>query len=162
MLFLRLLFKDEGLRRYLEYMKGSINSQGREAYRELSNVLEGTHPEKADFVGALTKVCKVIALTVEQNEEVWLSSSKCPWMNQLMLSHSEPSIKSYFYLRAQILKSTFGTDAVLESITALQHECDTHGSRILQRYLEARGIPRIVKELGLRKKTDISMACTSI
>lgn len=53
-----------------------MGSQGREIYQELSHVLEGTNPDKADIVGALTKTFKGIALTVEENEEVSKSTPK--------------------------------------------------------------------------------------
>lgn len=85
-----LLRQDEGLRRYLEYMKGTVGTQGRQTYQQLSHDLEGTSPDKADIVGALTKTFKCIALTVEENEEVSrVYSSGCGIHTNFILNRKE-------------------------------------------------------------------------
>ncbi|GMH33415.1 hypothetical protein BSKO_01249 [Bryopsis sp. KO-2023] len=124
-LFKPLNKKDEGLRRFIDYLKSTVANQAMQTYSDLSSVLEGPQSDKADFVAALSATFKSVALAVEENEEV--------------------------------LKQTFGVEAVLEAITSLQHECDSRGSKIIQRYLEARRLPRLVKEVGLRKHKDMAL-----
>ena len=55
----------------------------------------------------------------------------------------------------QVLRESFGEGAVLDVIASLQQECDTHGSRIIQRFLEAKKLMRLVKEVGLRRNKDM-------
>ena len=57
----------------------------------------------------------------------------------------------------EFLRSTFGPESVLDVIQALQGECDTHGSRILQRYIGFRQFARLQKEMS-HKKVDSSVA----
>lgn len=36
----------------------------------------------------------------------------------------------------------------------LHAECDVHGTRILQRYMDYRQLPRIAGQIGMRKRND--------
>ncbi|CAD7704433.1 unnamed protein product [Ostreobium quekettii] len=61
----------------------------------------------------------------------------------------------------QILFEFYGENAVLDLIASLQQECDAQGSRIIQRFLEAKKLLRLVKEVGLKKNKDMALMAAS-
>ena len=60
------------------------------------------------------------------------------------------------------LREAFGPQAVLEAAAGLQRACDEEGTRVLQRFVQLRRLPQLVKEVGLlsaaRRSADSSAA----
>lgn len=54
---------------------------------------------------------------------------------------------------------TFGREALVELVGGVQAECDVHGSRLLQRFLEARSLARVVKDITSHKRAGEAGAC---
>ncbi|KAK9819498.1 hypothetical protein WJX81_007056 [Elliptochloris bilobata] len=46
------------------------------------------------------------------------------------------------------LREAFGPQAVLEAASGLQRACDEQGTRVLQRFVQLRRLPQLVKEVG--------------
>jgi hypothetical protein len=59
----------------------------------------------------------------------------------------------------QVVCASFGREALVELVAGVQAECDVHGSRLLQRYLEARLLARLVKEIGGAKRGGQCCCC---
>ena len=60
------------------------------------------------------------------------------------------------------LREAFGPQAVLEAAAGLQRACDEEGTRVLQRFVQLRRLPQLVKEVGslsdARRSADASAA----
>ena len=54
----------------------------------------------------------------------------------------------------------FGKDAALDTMLHLHNECDAYGCRILKRFLEERNLKRIVQDIGLHRKKELSKCLT--
>ena len=54
----------------------------------------------------------------------------------------------------------FGKDAALDTMLHLHNECDAYGCRILKRFLEERNLTRIVQDIGLHRKKELSKCLT--
>ncbi|GAX77377.1 hypothetical protein CEUSTIGMA_g4823.t1 [Chlamydomonas eustigma] len=50
------------------------------------------------------------------------------------------------------IREVFGVSGVLEAVSGLQLECDSHGSRLLARFAEAKRVDRVVSEIRGRKR----------
>lgn len=46
----------------------------------------------------------------------------------------------------QVVRATFGAEAVPALVAGIQAECDTHGSRLLQHYSEVKRLPAVVRD----------------
>lgn len=56
----------------------------------------------------------------------------------------------------ELLKDSFGPDNALVAVLNLHAECDIRGARILQRFVDHRGLPRLISQTGMRMRNDSS------
>jgi conserved oligomeric Golgi complex subunit 4 len=54
----------------------------------------------------------------------------------------------------ELFRDAFGPDAALTAVHALHAECDIRGNRILQRFLDHRGLARLAGQIGMRRRDD--------
>jgi hypothetical protein len=57
---------------------------------------------------------------------------------------------------------TFGREALVELVGGVQAECDVHCSRLLQRFLEARSLARVVKDITSHKRAGGALSCAEL
>ena len=55
----------------------------------------------------------------------------------------------------------FGKDAAVDMMLQLHNECDPYGCRILKRFLEERNLKRIIQDISLHRKKELSQYLTS-
>lgn len=121
-----LAIPDQGISRYIDYMRLVLGSKARELYQSLDSVLEPPKPgtaagQQATFIDVLSALFREVAMAVEQDESS--------------------------------IVSTFGAAALLDVVVGLQAECDSQGLRMLQRFMEARRVAQLVNDAAGKKRS---------
>ncbi|GFR44918.1 hypothetical protein Agub_g6003, partial [Astrephomene gubernaculifera] len=118
----------EGLQRFIEYLKVVVGAQARSTYAALSEQLEAAGGQAGGQArgGRGDFAAALTALFKD--------------MAMCLEEHEG------------VVRETFGEGALLEVIAGLQQECDSAGSRILQRFSESRRLERVVREVASRRR----------
>eukprot|EP00250_Pteridium_aquilinum_P033733 c6169_g1_i1 orf=150-2504(+) len=127
-LFTPLGLEEEGLQKFVNYLREVIVFRAREEFEGLVDAveqatLEGKSHLTPDFVGALRSLFTDIAVAVQENDE--------------------------------ILRSLCSEDGIVHAVRELQEECDSRGTLILKRYMDFRKLGRLAKECSTHTNKNI-------
>ena len=62
----------------------------------------------------------------------------------------------------ELFRDAFGPEHALHAVGAVHAECDLRGTRILQRFLDHRGLARISGQISMRRRDDTSAAAAPV
>jgi hypothetical protein len=61
-----------------------------------------------------------------------------------------------------LFRDAFGPEMALTAVYAVHAECDIRGTRILQRFVDHRGLARVAGQIGMRRRDDTSAAAAPV
>jgi hypothetical protein len=61
-----------------------------------------------------------------------------------------------------LFRDAFGPEMALTAVYAIHAECDMRGTRILQRFIDHRGLARVAGQIGMRRRDDTSAAAAPV
>lgn len=61
-----------------------------------------------------------------------------------------------------LFRDAFGPEMALTAVYAVHAECDMRGTRILQRFVDHRGLAKVAGQIGMRRRDDTSAAAAPV
>jgi len=61
-----------------------------------------------------------------------------------------------------LFRDAFGPEMALTAVYAIHAECDMRGTKILQRFVDHRGLARVAGQIGMRRRDDTSAAAAPV
>ena len=62
----------------------------------------------------------------------------------------------------ELFRDAFGPEMALNAVYAVHAECDVRGTKILQRFVDHRGLARVAGQIGMRRRDDTSAAAAPV
>lgn len=62
----------------------------------------------------------------------------------------------------ELFRDAFGPEMALNAVYAVHAECDIRGTKILQRFVDHRGLARVAGQIGMRRRDDTSAAAAPV